>query len=101
MRAAWLVLVVAVYVSLDIANPFIPGALSFGLEDCVEARQADRFRAHADRAVMAPLPRRFAPVAVPLARWRTSVPATPQWRQAPVTRSHPAFPTPAPFPEDH
>jgi hypothetical protein len=101
MKASWLVLVVVVYVSLDVANPLIPGALSFGIEDCVEARQADRFRAHGDRAAVAlpPLPGRFAPVTAPVARMRA--PATPQWRQVPVTRSHPPSLVPAPSPEDH
>ena len=51
VRTSWLVLMVAVYVSLDLANPLMPGALSFGIEDSVELRQAERFRAHEDATV--------------------------------------------------
>jgi hypothetical protein len=51
MCASWLVLVVTVYVSLDVANPLMPGALTFGVADSVEVRQAQRFRGHADIAL--------------------------------------------------
>ena len=33
MRSVWLVLVVVVYVSLDVANPLMPGAVTFGMGD--------------------------------------------------------------------
>jgi hypothetical protein len=46
MRASWLVLVVALYVSLDVANPLMPGAVTFGLEDPLDMRQAERLRGH-------------------------------------------------------
>jgi hypothetical protein len=51
MRGSWLVLVVTVYVSLDVANPLMPGALTFGIEDSVEVRQAERFRGHDEVAL--------------------------------------------------
>jgi hypothetical protein len=50
MLASWLILTVALYVSIDIANPMMPGALTFGIEDSVEVRQAERFRDHHDVA---------------------------------------------------
>jgi len=46
MRFGWFTLAVAVYVSLDVANPLLPGALTFGIEDSVEIRLAERFRSH-------------------------------------------------------
>ncbi|MGH7341682.1 MAG: hypothetical protein ACREKH_14415 [Candidatus Rokuibacteriota bacterium] len=46
MRFGWLTLAVAVYISLDVANPLMPGALTFGIEDSVEIRLAERFRSH-------------------------------------------------------
>jgi hypothetical protein len=46
MRASWLVLVVALYVSLDVANPLMPGAVTFGLEDPLAMRHAERARGH-------------------------------------------------------
>lgn len=44
MRTSWLVLLVAVYLSLDVANPLMPGALTFGADESVEVRQAERLR---------------------------------------------------------
>jgi hypothetical protein len=46
MRFSWLTLAVAIYISLDVANPLMPGALTFGIEDSVEIRLAERFRSH-------------------------------------------------------
>ena len=44
MTLSRLALLVALYLSLDVSNPMFPGALTFGLEDSVEVRQADRLR---------------------------------------------------------
>lgn len=44
----WLVLLITVYVTLDVANPLMPGALTFGIEESVEVRTAERFRGHDD-----------------------------------------------------
>lgn len=53
MRQCWLVLAVALYLSLDVANPLMPGAVTFGIESSVDLRQAERFRGHFD--VIAPI----------------------------------------------
>lgn len=54
MTLARLALLVAVYVSLDVSNPLMPGALTFGVEASVEVRQAERYRGQDHRA---PVPR--------------------------------------------
>jgi hypothetical protein len=46
MRKCWLVLAVTLYLSLDVADPLMPGALTFGSETSLELRQAERFRGH-------------------------------------------------------
>jgi len=48
MQQWWLVLALALYLSLDIANPLMPGAVTFGDDSSVELRQAERFRGHHD-----------------------------------------------------
>jgi hypothetical protein len=48
----WLTLVLVAYVAIDLANPLMPGARSFGLDDSVEARRADRSRGHDDVALI-------------------------------------------------
>jgi hypothetical protein len=40
-----LIFLVALYLTLDVANPMMPGALAFSVEDSVEARMAHRLRA--------------------------------------------------------
>jgi hypothetical protein len=50
---SWLVLAVTLYVSLDLANPLMPGALMFGVEDSVKARQSERFRGQDDTTLVA------------------------------------------------
>ena len=84
-------LLLAVYVSLDVANPMMPGALNFIAEDSVEARQGARLRA-ADVAVSPPAatsPRlvRIEPPPVPS---RPLAPDRPPLWQAHVKRSHPS-----------
>jgi hypothetical protein len=56
MTRCWVVWLVAIYVSLDVANPMMPGALTFGIDESVEVRQADRFRAHDGAAAPQPSP---------------------------------------------
>jgi hypothetical protein len=46
MQQCWLVLAFALYLSLDVANPLMPGAVTFGDDSSVELRQAERFRGH-------------------------------------------------------
>jgi hypothetical protein len=103
MRLPWLVLLIAAYVVLDVANPLMPGALMFGLEDSVEARQADRLRVHHDSAL---LPRATAPVAVVVAQravilCRAPAPAPSPVFRAQTARSAPVCPAPPTSPEDH
>lgn len=56
MPSRVLVLLVLVYVSLDFANPLMPGAVSFDADDSVEGVHADRFRVDGDVGSLAPLP---------------------------------------------
>jgi hypothetical protein len=103
MKLPRLTLLVAMYVSLDVANPLMPGALSFGVEDSVEARQADRFRGHDDLSTLplAPASELLAPVKPSVTRSRLVTAASSHFRRAHVTRSEPSLRTPALSPEDH
>jgi hypothetical protein len=104
MMLTRLALLVAAYLSLDVANPLMPGALTFGVEDSVEARQSDRLRGQGEP--LAPVPRAPEPGGLdrsaealtrrPLAR--TMRPAS---RPTPVTRSRLSSPAPPSPAEDH
>jgi hypothetical protein len=103
MRVPWLVAVIAVYVSLDVSNPLMPGAVTFCDGESVEAR-TDRFRADDDApsVTRTPVVDRAVVLEPPLAPSRlTSVPLPARSWQAHVTRSHPPRRAPAPSPEDH
>jgi hypothetical protein len=54
MLKRWLVLALTLYLSLDVANPLMPGAVTFTIDTPLELRQAERFRAHHD--VVTPVP---------------------------------------------
>jgi hypothetical protein len=54
MRRCWLVLGLTLYLSLDVANPLMPGAVTFGSENSLELRQAERFRGDHDAVAPAP-----------------------------------------------
>lgn len=84
-------LLLAVYVSLDVANPMMPGALNFITEDSVEARQAARLRA-GDVAGSPPVAtsHRVARIEPPLVLTRTLAPDRPRVWQVHVDRSHPS-----------
>ena len=100
-RLAWLV---AAYLSLDVANPMMPGALTFGVEESVEARQSDRFRGqdpHLAPSPGPPEPERLDPSARTLTLRRLPGPVTPRSGRAPVTRSRLSLPAPARPAEDH
>lgn len=103
MKLPWLVLVVTVYVLLDVANPLMPGALMFGVEDSVEARPADRLRGQVDAApvsrVAAPLRIAGAERAVILGRAATPAPF--RVLQVRTPRSSLARPASSPSSEDH
>lgn len=65
VRTSWLVLLVAVYLSLDVANPLMPGALTLGADESVEVRQAERLRVRDQIATLrtaTPPPHRLEPV---------------------------------------
>jgi hypothetical protein len=100
VRTSWLVLIVAVYVSLDVANPLMPGALTFGVEDSVEVRQAERFRGPDDAALVptVPLPERVARTEQTAVRWPPAADVVWSWsRHAPRARSAlSALSTPSP-----
>lgn len=103
MTLARLALLVAAYVSLDVSNPMMPGALTFGVEESVEARQSDRFRGqddHAARVARAPEPERFDPPDGSLTARRPLAPVTRRSRQSHVARAHLPLP-PAVASEDH
>lgn len=103
MKWPRLTLLVAMYVSLDVANPLMSGALSFGVEDSVEARQVDRFRGHdgVSTLPLAPASEPLAPVERSVTRSRLVTAASSHLWRAHVTRSDPSLMAPAPSPEDH
>jgi len=102
MRPLWLVLVVVVYVSLDVANPLMPGAVTFGLENFLDMRHADRLRAH-DATVLSP--------ALPVSELQAEVRPTPvigPWSPhtavtapPPARRARSSLLAPAASSEDH
>jgi len=104
MMLARLALLVAAYLSLDVANPMMPGALTFGVEESVEARSSDRFRdqdPHAALIGRAPEPERSDPSDPALTLRRLPGPAPMRSRAAVVTRSRLSLPAPASPAEDH
>jgi hypothetical protein len=97
-----LALLVAAYLSLDVSNPMMPGALTFGVEESVEVRPSDRFRGPDPDVALVPRvpdPERVAPSDDALALRRVS--PAPRSRPAAVTRSRLALPAPTPPAEDH
>jgi hypothetical protein len=97
---ARLALVIAVYLSLDVTNPMMPGAFVFGVDDSVELRQADRFRPQANAPRLAPAPVRDAPLEPPPIVATPARTPTPLRRAAHGPRSSlPLVPVVAP--EDH
>jgi hypothetical protein len=104
MMLARLALLVATYLSLDVSNPLMPGALTFGVEDSVEVRPSDRFRGedqHVAAVPRAPAPERPDPLDGAVVRRQPPAGAAPRARQAPVTRSRLSVPSPASSIEDH
>jgi hypothetical protein len=98
MSVRSLVLVVAVYVSLDVTNPFMPGVFTFDPEESVESLHAERGRP--------PLVVLAAATAPRLKRDRvTSASPRPtavgrKWLGEP-RRAHSPASDPPPVPEDH
>ena len=100
MRLSRLALLIAFYVSLDVANPMMPGALVFGAQESVEARQADRFRAHDEAPALALAPEGLTPIEPIVVPSRMTW-AAPRTRHVHVTRSRLLLQAPAPSSEDH
>jgi hypothetical protein len=103
MTLARLALFIAVYVSLDVSNPLLPGALTFA-DQSVEVRQADRFRGQNYEAVPAPRapePERLEPADQSRPVRRPLPPETLRSRWAQVARSHLSLPAAASSSEDH
>ena len=82
-----LTLVVAVYIALDLANPLVPGALAFSVEDSVEAHTIRPIRAEDSPAPSALAPERVEPTAELPARSFVA-PSTNGLCRTHVTRSH-------------
>lgn len=104
MTLARLALFVAVYVTLDLSNPMMPGALTFGGDSSLEMRQADRFRGQAPEAApipRAPAPERRDPADRPVTLGRLPAPETLRLRQPHVARSRLSLPAPTAPSEDH
>lgn len=82
-----LALLVSLYVAVDLANPMMPGALVFAVDDSVEARQWTRVRIHDETPTVAVAPAlagRIAPA-------RSTMASNPPHRRvspAPVCRAH-------------
>ena len=104
MKLGRLALLVAVYVSLDVANPLMPGALAFGVEESVELRPAERYRGQAHLAAptaRAPEPERLATADESAVLRLPAGPAARRPRPARVVRSHLSSPLAAPSSDDH
>ena len=104
MRGSRLALLLILYVSLDFANPMMPGAVSFDPDDSVEAVRPDRSRADGDAAPEAPGPAPERPEPGLLVRLAARpAPGIVPPRRAPVLpRFRPArSPDPAPGSDDH
>ena len=100
MSLSRLALIVAVYLSLDVANPMMPGALVFGAEDSVELRQPDRSPTH-EETPLAPAPERVV-MGEPAIVSRRPTQVASSVTHTPVTRSHLARPASAsPSAEDN
>jgi hypothetical protein len=103
VQARWLVLLVTVYLSLDVANPLMPGALTFGVEDSVELRQAERFRAR-DHVALRPTvtpPDRVEPIDHGSTVTWTPAANAPRLVPSRVQRARSSLSVPSPSSEDH
>lgn len=104
MTLARMALLVAIYIALDVSNPLMPGALTFGVADSVEVRQAERFRGQAPH--FAVVPRLPEPAELDAAdRSRPHLPLAATAAHGPrltrVTRSHLPAPSDVSPSEDH
>jgi hypothetical protein len=103
MRRCWLIVALTLYLALDVANPLMPGALTFGVEDSVEVRQAERLRVHQNILLL--------PTAAPSERValidhqpvvsRAPVPDIPWTSPSRMQRARSSLSAPPSSPEDH
>jgi hypothetical protein len=101
MKWSRLTLLLAVYVTLDVSSPLMPGALCFSVEDSVEARRTAPVRIHAGASALPLAPSKpLTPVEPGIARSRLISAVNPHFRRAHVTRSDPSPPASAPSSED-
>jgi hypothetical protein len=99
MPARPLILVIAIYVGLDLSNPFMPGAFIFDPEQSVEGVHGERGRPHIVALAGSAAPRISTDPARP-APARPSAPATKRWFAEPPPTHVPAS-DPPPLSEDH
>jgi hypothetical protein len=94
---------VMLYVLADFASPYVPGILSFELDECVDGVRSERLHASAERPVIVPAlsaralerPRHESLTQRPAARTPT--------RRSPISVRGPRYPTsdPAASADDH
>jgi hypothetical protein len=104
MRARRLAPLLILYVSLDFANPMMPGAVSFDPDDSVEAIRPDRSRVDGDAAPAPPGPaaERLEPSRLVRLAARPAPGIVPPRRAPVLPRLRPArSPDPAPGSDDH
>jgi hypothetical protein len=101
MKLSRLTLLLAIYVSLDVSSPLMPGALCFDVEDSVEARRTDPVRSYAGISALSLVPSEpLTQVEPSVARNLLIAAVNPYFPRAHVTRSDPSPPASAPSPED-
>lgn len=103
MTPAWLTLLLAVYLSLDFANPLLPGAVSFDDGPFIEAYRSPRLRdtLTAPTPSLAPAPAGLAPVRLGIRPVRRPAPdLRPTWR-GDSGRAHPSLSSSASPLDDH
>jgi hypothetical protein len=79
---ARLIFLVGIYLALDVANPMMPGALTFSAEDSVEVRLAHRLGSQEVATASTPAAERLKPVTEVLVRPQSFV------RAAAISRTH-------------
>jgi len=98
MRTRRLILVIAVYVGLDLTNPFMPGAFTFDPEQSVDGVHGDRGRPQLVTPATPAVPRVHTAGTPPSPR--LPAPAARTWFAEPRP-VHVRVSDPAPLSEDH
>lgn len=94
-----LILLVALYLTFDVADPMMPGVLAFSVDESVEARTAPRLPADDVATVAAPAPEWLQPIVERPVR-SPVVARTPRLSRAHAPRPRPPAAAPAPSSED-